>query len=92
MKISVINGSPKMSGGISGLITNQMERHLNVSFDVYHAIKLIKQIESQTEELAKILDCEVLLIIFPLYVDSLPAPKTFNVKVFFQKCLLTTKK
>jgi len=74
MKISVINGSPKMSGGISGLITNQMERHLNVSFDVYHAIKLIKQIESQTEELAKILDCEVLLIIFPLYVDSLPAP------------------
>jgi multimeric flavodoxin WrbA len=74
MKISVINGSPKMSAGISGLIINHMEKLLNVSIDVYHAIRLIKKEESTTDELAKILDCEVLLIIFPLYVDSLPAP------------------
>jgi len=74
MKISVINGSPKMSAGISGLLINQMERHLNVSFDVYHAIQTVKEKESATDELLELLDCEALLIIFPLYVDSLPAP------------------
>jgi len=74
MKITVINGSPKMSAGISGLIIKQMERHLNESIDVYHAAQIVKQKEeSQTEIFAKILDCDALLIIFPLYVDSLPA-------------------
>jgi len=52
----------------------QIVRQLNVSPDVYHAVRLAKQEESQTTELAGILDCDVLLIIFPLYVDSLPAP------------------
>ena len=74
MRISIINGSPKMSAGISGLITKQIERHLNVSVDVYHAIRLAKQEESHTDVFEKVLDCEALLIIFPLYVDSLPAP------------------
>jgi len=74
MKITVINGSPKMSAGISGLIVKQIERHLNISVDVYYAIQLAKQTELQRDVFEKILDCEALLIAFPLYVDSLPAP------------------
>jgi len=74
MKITVLNGSPKMSAGISGLIIKQMEKHLDINIDVYNAIHLVRQDELKKETIAKIFDCDALLIIFPLYVDSLPAP------------------
>jgi len=74
MKITILNGSPKMSAGISGLIIKQMEKHLNINADVYNAIHLARQEELKKETIAKIFDCDALLIIFPLYVDSLPAP------------------
>ena len=74
MKITVLNGSPKMSAGISGLIIKQMERHLNTNIDVYNAIHLVRKDDLNEEKIIKIFDCDALLIIFPLYVDSLPAP------------------
>lgn len=72
MKISVINGSPKASG-ISSLIINQMEKLLDKSLKTYHAIK-VAHMDTSSEIIADILDTDILLIVFPLFVDSLPSP------------------
>jgi len=74
MKLAVINGSPKVSGSTSELIIKQLERHLGEKIDIYHAITLLKQDSAKIVEIGKVLDYDALLIIFPLYVDSLPAP------------------
>lgn len=73
MKISAINGSPKASGSLSSAIIKQMESLLGVNLDTYHALRLV-QGETPPETLKGIINSDVLLIVFPLYVDSLSAP------------------
>ena len=72
-QIAVINGSPKAEGSVSGLLINQIEEILGTQTIVYQAKKLIQQ-EGVSDTLSDILKNETLLIVFPLYVDSLPAP------------------
>lgn len=72
-RIAAINGSPKAAGSVSGMLIEKMEEILDVKIDVFPATKLIRS-EKAPETIAAILEAEVLLIVFPLYVDSLPAP------------------
>ena len=73
MKIAAINGSPKSNGGLSAKIIGQMEKNLELKIDTYQAIRLVKG-ETPPRALTEMLGADALLIVFPLYVDSLPAP------------------
>ena len=73
MRITAINGSPKEKGSVSGLIIEQMERILGEKAQTHQAMRLV-QGDTAYETMKGILDTDVLLIVFPLYVDSLPAP------------------
>jgi len=72
MKIAAINGSPK-TAGISALIIKQMEKLLDERIKTYHAMRLVRA-ETPQEAIAGMLDADILLIVYPLYVDSLPSP------------------
>ncbi len=71
--IAAINGSPKAKESVSGMLIEKMEQILNTKIDVYQATKLTR-LEIASETIAQILKADILLIVFPLYVDSLPAP------------------
>jgi len=73
VKVAAINGSPKTKNSAGALIISQMERMLGESIQVYHALQLVCD-ETPADVLKDILSCDVLLIVFPLYVDSLPSP------------------
>lgn len=71
--IIAINGSPKTKDSVSGMIISQIEGIVGVSITTYQATKLIRR-EDTTETLSDVLKADILLFVFPLYVDSLPAP------------------
>jgi len=71
--IVVINGSPKPKYSASGYFIGQIEVIMKTEFSVYQATKLINP-ENNSEMIADILKADTLLIVFPLYIDSLPAP------------------
>ena len=73
MNISAINGSPKTKKNASGSIIRQMEKLLGVNVETHHAAQLVSG-ETPGETIINILSSDALLIAFPLYVDSLPAP------------------
>jgi len=73
MRITAINGSPKEKGSVSELIIEQMEQILDEKAQTHQAMRLV-QADTAYETMKGILDTDVLLIVFPLYVDSLPAP------------------
>ena len=72
-KIAVINGSPKAKDSVSASLISQVENILKTELTMYQATKLVRQ-DDVSAELRKILQSDVLLFVFPLYVDSLPAP------------------
>ena len=72
-QIVAINGSPKVKESASALLIDHIEHILETKGTVYQATKLILQ-EDISEVLSDILKADTLLIVFPLYVDSLPAP------------------
>jgi len=73
MKIKIINGSPKTKKGISSRIIEQMEKLLEGQIETYRVMRLVHA-ETPQETIADVLAADILLIVFPLYVDSLPAP------------------
>ena len=72
--IIAINGSPKAIDSVSGMVINQIEGIIKTPITTYQAVKLIRQQEGLSETLLNILKADTLLFVFPLYVDSLPAP------------------
>ena len=72
-QIAVINGSPKTENSASGMLISQIENILGTKATIYQAIKLIHK-EGISDALSDILKADTLLIVFPLYLDSLPAP------------------
>lgn len=72
MKITAINGSPN-TAGVSALIIEQMEKLLDQQMEKFHAIKLVYS-ETPKELIGGMLEADILLIVFPLYMDSLPFP------------------
>jgi len=73
MKTIAINGSPKLKDSLSGQIIGQMEKILGEHIEIHHAAKLVRD-GAAPDSLRDLLSADTLLIVFPLYVDSLPAP------------------
>ena len=73
MKLFAINGSPKPTDSVSGALIKCVEDVLQIRATVFQAIQLIGQ-DNASDALSSICRADVLLIVFPLYVDSLPAP------------------
>ncbi len=74
-KALLLIGSPKKKNGTSEALGNYLLKGLekrDFAVEKIHAISIMKD---TTEELhRKVNDCDILIITFPLYVDSLPAP------------------
>ena len=78
-RIVAINGSPKAGKSVSGMLVKRLEGILGADIDVYQAVRLMQseedaRAEKASKTVANILKADVLVIAFPLYVDSLPAP------------------
>lgn len=73
MKIVGINGSPKYSGSSSEIILKELEALL--TGHEYLGISVRKP-EITEEMKTQILDCDILVFAFPLYVDSIPSQMT----------------
>jgi hypothetical protein len=73
IRIAAINGSPKISGSVSGMLIETIEGFLNVKMDTFQAIKIVRS-EKTAQTAAELLNFDLLLFVFPLYVDQLPAP------------------
>lgn len=71
--IVAVNGSPKSKDSASSMFIKQIESMIGSEISVYQAVQLIRQ-KDISPMLADILKAEALLFVFPLYVDSLPAP------------------
>lgn len=72
-RIAAINGSPKVNRGASKLLIGKLEDILGEKIEVYQAVQLAGE-ESARKTIAELLNFDALLVVFPLYVDSLPAP------------------
>jgi len=75
MEIVVLNGSAKLSDSVSGLLIEQIEKLTAVKARVYQANRMVR-FSYPIDELKTIKDADVLLVVFPLYVDALPASVT----------------
>ena len=72
-RVVVINGSPKSAESTSSALIKIMEEYMGTIIDSFRAVELVRR-EDAHKVIADILKADVLLIVFPLYVDSLPAP------------------
>ncbi|MCL2832150.1 MAG: hypothetical protein FWD78_03175 [Treponema sp.] len=71
--IVAVSGSPKTKDSTSANIINRLAGIIEAPVTEYRAARLIRQPDIQ-ETLAEILKTDILLMVFPLYVDALPAP------------------
>lgn len=71
-RVVIINGSPKAKDSASGALIEKLQGFLDDKPDVYRAAHLAR--EHGPETMADMVSADALLIVFPLYVDSLPAP------------------
>lgn len=93
MEIAMINGSPKKNSGVSISIMEQLEKNIDSQILKYQAINFIK--ESNTNYGAiinKILNADVIVFVFPLYVDMLPMPLINFLNLIELHSLSTLKK
>lgn len=67
MNISIINGSPKPGKSTSGLLIKYLLQEMG------ECNAQVFKCALQTTELAKIACSDVLVLVFPLYVDSIPS-------------------
>ena len=67
MNISIINGSPKPGESTSGLLIKYLLQEIGECHATVFKCSL------QATELAKIASSDVLVLVFPLYVDSIPS-------------------
>ena len=72
-KTIIINGSPKPKDSVSGIFIDKIEEFLEKKPKTYHVNQLIDE-KNGLNTLHDILNSDVLVFVFPLYVDSLPAP------------------
>ena len=93
MEIAMTNGSPKKNSGVSISIMEQLEKNIDSQILKYQAINFIK--ESNTNYGAiinKILNADVIVFVFPLYVDMLPMPLINFLNLIELHSLSTLKK
>ena len=70
MKITFINGSPKKQGSSSGNLINALRGRLSDTLECI-AVELAQQ--SAAEIIDAVQNCDVIVFVFPLYVDGLPS-------------------
>lgn len=73
MNIVAINGSPKPKDSLSALIIERLGRIMGEVIPTFQATGSVRG-ETPQEALSQMLTADVLVIVFPLYVDGLPAP------------------
>ena len=73
MTTAIINGSPKKTSGASLAICNTMRELIPGNVLCFRAIELTGPSGSR-DDIRRILEADTVLFVFPLYVDSLPAP------------------
>ena len=73
IRISAINGSPKAADSTSGLLAEQLAKLLGTNIKEVRARDLAR-LADPAPELGMLLAGDVLLVVFPMYVDALPAP------------------
>ena len=73
MKIMAINGSPKTEGSVSQMIIDQLAKLSDNKIPTFPAKSFLNDVNSE-DKVNTLLKQDVLLVVFPLYVDSLPAP------------------
>ena len=69
MKVLLINGSPRRAAASSRLVLDSLKAKLGPECE-YRMIEIAAQAEARPEDL----EADLLVLAFPLYVDSLPAP------------------
>lgn len=67
MKISILNGSPKSGESTSGLLIKYLLQ------EIVECNTQVFKYSLQTTELTEIANSDVLVLVFPLYVDSIPS-------------------
>lgn len=72
-KIIAINGSPRLRNSVSGIIIDKLKEKITDPISVYQALELLKR-DDNMDALRDILKADIILLVFPLYVDCLPAP------------------
>ena len=72
-RVVVISGTPKARASVSGTIIGRLTQTLGTPVATYRATTLIRP-QGMSTALADIVDADVLVFVFPLYVDALPAP------------------
>lgn len=72
MEIALINGSPKSNNSTSEFILKELKKLLKSDSTIIseHQIRNSKLYEKEIEQLTK---CDVLVFVFPLYVDGIPS-------------------
>jgi multimeric flavodoxin WrbA len=72
MKIALINGSPKIKDSASGFILQELkallENHSNMISEYY-----FRKTQLSTKEMEELMEFDVLVFAFPLYVDGVPS-------------------
>ena len=72
MIITAINGSPRLENSVSELIIKQISKISGEPIKTFYSIKITNG-ETSHDVFTEILHSDILLIVFPLYVDSMPS-------------------
>ncbi|MCL2315504.1 MAG: hypothetical protein FWC46_00245 [Actinomycetia bacterium] len=73
MSIVALSGTPRVKTSASAQIIRRLEATLGEPVPTYQATRLIRA-RDPGPALAEIVGAEAVLVVFPLYVDALPAP------------------
>lgn len=71
MKIGIIVGSPKSKDSSSGFIADVLEKRLSDRQEVYK-MTISSTGKGDTKEYERIIQCQSLLFVFPIYCDAIP--------------------
>lgn len=72
MKIALINGSPKIRESASACILNELKASLDNTNHIFCEYSFRKR-ELNSNEIESLVECNVLVFAFPLYVDGIPS-------------------
>ncbi|MCL2181302.1 MAG: NAD(P)H-dependent oxidoreductase [Treponema sp.] len=89
MKISLINGSQKTGESNTGLILERLKGYINQSYEIKIFNCGLKQLSNET--LNEIISDDVIVLIFPLFVHSIPS-NTLKLLIEFENILKIQRK
>lgn len=72
MKIAFINGSPKIKNSASACILQELKAFLNQDSNTIYEYSF-KKPQLSIKEMQPLVECDVLVFAFPLYVDAIPS-------------------